>query len=53
MAKKYSSSEKKEVISDWEKIIKQDRLVIRFKKTGENHVSLNPEMLNYIYELIK
>lgn len=43
--------EYKQTIKDWERCIK-DGLVIRLKKTGELHVSLNPRMLKEIHELI-
>ena len=40
------------VLEDWDKCVK-DGLVIRLKKTGEFHVSLNPERLKEIMEIIE
>jgi len=45
--------ERHDAIYVWERIIKQEQLVLRCKKTGENHISLNPKKLTEIYQIIK
>ncbi len=40
------------VSREWEQCVREG-LVLRYIKTGENHVSLNPRRLKEIYELIK
>jgi len=50
--KHLSRAEQSAIIEDWEKCMK-DGFVIRLKKTSEFHVSLNPEKLKEILEMIQ
>lgn len=44
--------EQSAVLDDWETCVKNG-FVIRLKKTGEFHVSLNPEKLKEVCEIIQ
>lgn len=44
--------EQSAIIDDWEDCVRMG-LVLRLKKTGEFHVSLNPEKLKEICEMIQ
>lgn len=44
--------EQSAILDDWENCIKSG-LVLRLKKTGEWHISINPEKLKEILEIIE
>jgi hypothetical protein len=44
--------EQSAILTDWEYCVKNE-LVLRLKKTGEFHVSINPEKLKEVFEIIQ
>ncbi len=47
-----SKEEQRKVKDEWEMCIKQLQWVLRMKKTGEDHVCLNPKTLSEMLKVI-